>query len=154
MQNCAGPWKRVELWQNIFRGDERCRGCLSGSRVKSQKKHDDKERFSSKDFFFLKIVSLFPVHVKLKDAFAEKWFLNCTLSPLLPPADKFCNYSSSKSHFCSNSESWDNFDSFCCQKFASNQVLRGQFDCFFCTKKTTLLLVDNCPTQQSLFSGD
>ena len=51
----------------------------------NRKKLDDKERFSSKDFFFLKIVSLFPVHVKPKDAFPEKWFLNCTLSQLLLP---------------------------------------------------------------------
>ena len=37
------------------------------------------------------ILFLYLSYVKLKDAFSEKWFLNCTSSPLLPRSDKFCN---------------------------------------------------------------
>ena len=124
----------------------------------NRKKHDDKERFSSKDFLLRKDCILVSSSCEAKGCFRWKVISKLHFKSTLTSPDKFCNYSSSKSHFCSNSESQDNFDYFCSQKFASNQVLRGQFDCFCCKKQHNCQLIiaqldNSCKWSLGLYFG-
>ena len=98
--------------------------------------------------FFFKIVSLFPVHVKLKDAFTEKWFLNCTLSPLLPPLISSATTKALKVIFVQTLKAGTILILFVAKNSRAIKFCRVNLISF--VTKTTLLLVDNCPTRKSM----